>query len=403
MKKIVFLFLTASAAYFSHAQGGATLTGTIEGWGNDTLAVYRLSGEVPLGIGLPGREGMREILVASGGRFEYAMPDADTAFIAVLPLNRVLRGGPTGDHLSADRVEVLLAPGRNVAVEGRLTADGIRYTRSGGALEELWNRYDLENSFRHRQFDRLLHSFLKTMIELKSSRMPVNRDVEQLDTLLVSLRKLGSEIEAADEKFIHENTSNTAEDRSLVALKFIPRLSSATIRNGLLGMLGTFPPMITQMLDEQRKASEEFIRTVAPEGKVPDFTLRDIDDEPFALSSLEKEGKYIVLDFWGSWCVPCIVGMPEMKTYYEKYRGKLEIVGIACRDHPEKWKSAVADLALPWIHVFDDPASPQGNVAARYGIKAYPTKIILGPDRTVVGFYRGEGPGFYEKLDELLK
>ena len=53
----------------------------------------------------------------------------------------------------------------------------------------------------------------------------------------------------------------------------------------------------------------------------PDFTLNDIDGNPLSLSSLR--GKYVVLDFWGSWCVWCIKGMPEMKKYYAKYKDKL--------------------------------------------------------------------------------
>lgn len=62
----------------------------------------------------------------------------------------------------------------------------------------------------------------------------------------------------------------------------------------------------------------------------PDFTLKTADDKNFTLSSLR--GKYIVLDFWGSWCGWCIKGIPKMKRYYDRYKSKLEIVGIDCND-----------------------------------------------------------------------
>lgn len=77
----------------------------------------------------------------------------------------------------------------------------------------------------------------------------------------------------------------------------------------------------------------------------PDFTLDDLKGKPLQLSSLR--GKYVVLDFWGSWCIWCIRGIPKMKEYYAKYEGKFEILGVDCNDSPEKWKAAVEEHALP--------------------------------------------------------
>ena len=95
-----------------------------------------------------------------------------------------------------------------------------------------------------------------------------------------------------------------------------------------------------------RKEAEAKIKEGLP---APDFTLNDLNGQPLALSSLR--GKYVVLDFWGSWCGWCIKGIPDMKKYYEKYKGKLEILGIDCRDTEEKWKAAVEKHELPWLHV----------------------------------------------------
>lgn len=389
---------TVDAQQSTH--GTATLTGTVEGWGNDTLAVYRIADNAPLGIGIPNGREVRDIVVAHGGRFEYSMPTADTTFITVLPLNKVLSGGPIGDYLpTADRVDVLLRPGGNIAVKGGMTPEGIRYSREGGDPEELWNRYDLENGSLHRQFDLLFCSFLDLIIELKNQRAPGSNDVKQLESALASMRTLSSEIEAADKKFVSENADNATEELSPITLKFIPRLSAATRRNGLLTMFDSFPKQIAQFVRERTEKNEEFTRTVAPDGNIPDFTLNDIRGRSFTLSSLPQD-KYVVLDFWGSWCAPCIAAMPKMKEYYEKHSGKLEIVGIACHDVEDNWKKAVANLALPWINVIDDAASPEGNVAARYGIKSFPSAILLAPDKTFIGLY--DSWFLYEKLDELL-
>ena len=132
----------------------------------------------------------------------------------------------------------------------------------------------------------------------------------------------------------------------------------------------------------------------------PDFTLMDINGKQLALSSLR--GKWVVLDFWGSWCVWCIKGMPQMKEYYAKYQDKLEILGVDCNDTVEKWKNAVAKHELPWLHVYCDMENGD-NPLELYHVDSFPTKIIIDPEGKVAKVVVGEAAGFYDYLDEKLK
>lgn len=135
------------------------------------------------------------------------------------------------------------------------------------------------------------------------------------------------------------------------------------------------------------------------EGKrAPDFTLKDINGNDFNLASLFGKGKYIVVDFWGSWCSWCIKGFPKMKEYYNKYRDKLEIVGIACYDKEDKWKAAVLKNDVLWLHVF----SPDGITEERYGVTGYPYKVLISPKGKVIKCFRGEADEFYKTLDKEL-
>ena len=129
----------------------------------------------------------------------------------------------------------------------------------------------------------------------------------------------------------------------------------------------------------------------------PDFTLNNINGKPFKMSSLK--GKYVVLDFWGSWCGWCIKGFPKMKEYYQKYKGKFEILGVDCNDTPEKWKAAVKNHELPWLNVYNPRES---KVLSDYAIQGFPTKIIVGPDGKIIKTIVGEDPAFYTLLDELF-
>lgn len=134
------------------------------------------------------------------------------------------------------------------------------------------------------------------------------------------------------------------------------------------------------------------------EGMAPDFTLNDINGKPLALSSLR--GKYVVIDFWGSWCGWCIKGIPKMKEYYAKYKGKFEILGVDCNDTEQKWREAVKTHELPWLHVYNTRDS---KVLEDYEIQGFPTKVIVDPEGKIFKTVIGEDPAFYTMLDELFK
>ena len=132
---------------------------------------------------------------------------------------------------------------------------------------------------------------------------------------------------------------------------------------------------------------------------MPDFTLKDTVGNEFTLSSLFGKDKYVVVDFWGSWCSWCIKGFPKMKEYYDKYRSKLDIVGVACYDKEDKWKEAVSKSGISWINVF----SPDGITEVRFGVTAYPYKVVISPDGKVEKCFRGETNDFYKMLDNKFK
>lgn len=148
----------------------------------------------------------------------------------------------------------------------------------------------------------------------------------------------------------------------------------------------------------QKSLDREIAKKNVAEGKVaPDFTLKSIDGKDFSLSSLK--GKTVVLDFWGSWCVWCIKGMPKMKEYYDKYKGKLEIVGIDCNDPEQKWRDAVKKHELPWLHVRNEG---QPDVTVLYGISGFPTKFVIDPEGKISKVVVGESEDFYKYLDDTL-
>ena len=90
-----------------------------------------------------------------------------------------------------------------------------------------------------------------------------------------------------------------------------------------------------------------------------------------------------------------------MKDSYNKYKGKLEIVGIDCQDSEADWKKAVKDHAMPWIQVANGVGA--SDVARLYRVEGFPTKVIIDPAGKVLKVVVGEDPAFYDYLDQLFK
>jgi thiol-disulfide isomerase/thioredoxin len=134
---------------------------------------------------------------------------------------------------------------------------------------------------------------------------------------------------------------------------------------------------------------------------VPDInSMNTYTGKKFDLSSLR--GKYVVLDFWGTWCGPCISGMPKMKEYLDKYKAKLEIVGVASEsDKGERWKKFLDEKPqYQWHHVLSTKTE---DYILKFSVAGFPTKIIVDPAGKIVGRFVGEDDEIYKKLDELFK
>lgn len=136
------------------------------------------------------------------------------------------------------------------------------------------------------------------------------------------------------------------------------------------------------------------------DGKIaPDFSKTTLDGKPFNLENLR--GKFIVLDFWGSWCGPCMLGVPKMKEYYNRYKTQVEFVGIACNDTETDWKKAIENNQMNWTQIRNDKSNT--DISMLYGISIYPTKIIINRKGEIISKFEGEGEDFYHAVDSIMK
>lgn len=174
--------------------------------------------------------------------------------------------------------------------------------------------------------------------------------------------------------------------------------------------------LTSYLTPSQRPAFEEFSETAKssyygkkvrkelyPAGsvgqKAPSFTVSDEAGQQFTLEQLLAGKRYLLIDFWASWCRPCRMEIPNVKAQYELYKEKgLQVVSISIDKNAEAWRKAVKEEALVWPN-FLDP-----KVADAYSVRAIPALFLLDSEGRVIA--EGEaarGTNLAQKLKELFK
>ncbi|NLR80132.1 peroxiredoxin family protein [Chitinophaga eiseniae] len=145
-----------------------------------------------------------------------------------------------------------------------------------------------------------------------------------------------------------------------------------------------------------RLASEK--KTGIGQPAIP-FTQNDTEGKPVSLASFK--GKYVLVDFWASWCSPCRAENPNLLKAYNQFKDKnFEIIGVSLDHNKAFWLKAVKEDGMPWIQL-SDLQGPNNAAARAYGITGIPQNFLLDPNGLIIAKdLRGEE--VIKKLTEVL-
>lgn len=365
------------------------LTVEIEGIENDTILVEYL----PVSKFYEIDEPFSDTIISTNDGFVFDSPSDEPILAFIFPKKGGFKRVDGSPYYPRHKYLILL-----LKPEDRITVKG--------KLHDYYLEYKAKGSEFNKEYSQLREGYIQEMshsakIELQIDSLMSNKGDKKLINKLFKKRTEINNVANKEElKFIRNNL-----DKELTAYyltrqrldtlgKYYDSLE-VEVKNGIF----------KNMLESQYLRFQKYVKTREAEENIvedkiaPDFTLQTLFGSDLELNSIQ--GKYLVLDFWGSWCGWCNKGFPKMKEYYEKYKDQLEILGIACNDTEEKWKKSVEENELNWLHVINNKEIEK-DVSVMYGIQGYPTKIILDKEKKIIAIFRGESDQFYEKLDELM-
>ena len=263
-------------------------------------------------------------------------------------------------------------------------------TLKGSPMNERLTRYDIDINAPYADF------ILKVASMSEEERKA--KELELAGGLMIAMMKMITGIENVfkDERetlipvaFFSEYQSYLGQEKLDSVLATKPAWASHPIVKGQLDILA-----YQKSLEEKKQAfvGQQFI----------DLEEADPDGKMHKLSEYVGKGKWVLVDFWASWCGPCKAEMPNVVAAYEKYHDKgFDIVGLSFDNKKEPWVKDIAELKMPWTHLSD--LKGWKTVASEvYGVNSIPDNLLIDPQGKIVA--RGlRAQALQDKLKEIFE
>ena len=326
-------------------------------------------------------------IFVENGSFTYtAKIDEPTHIIFWPNVERTIKRSGRGYYpAKSSQFAFLASPGDHIVFNGEVT-DFINAYPSGTKANE-----DLA------KINSKIFPLMNTSVNLLLEKNKLQENDPKHKTIEDSIKSLDEEVIKHKKTFVIEHANSEAAAWYLSDMMIRSQVTNdeaITAFNNLNNNLNNYPFY---------KAVAKRIAGIEATliGKtVENFTTNNtFTGDAFEFNSLK--GKYVLIDFWGTWCGPCIAEMPKVKEYQEKYKDKLVVLGVNQGDTKEQVEKFITPNEYTWTHLMN--GNGDDDFVLKFNVAGFPTKFILDPEGKILHRFVGDSEESFAVLDGLLE
>lgn len=377
-KLLLFITLLALAPFTKAQQGTYSIKSEVEGIDGDSyyLTIWNGTSETI----------SKQEKLNGDGQIDFKDTTSVPLVIRITVPNKELykMAGRGSFPVKSQSIWVVATPGDDITLKGHFSDFSEVYPEGGKenpSIVKLTKKYHP-----------IINAAVNISVTLATKKEELTE--EEIEELSAKQKELYKEADEVMQSYLMENASSIAGlyymNDMLLRSSITPEFAEKAISNVAANYTNTsYYETIAQRIEGSKYNVGATIFDIV--------STNTLDGQQF--NSKDWEGKFYLIDFWGSWCMPCLADVPFLKNLKESHASKLNVLGIAS-DKEEPWRKAIEQHDLDWTQVLN--GKDQEDFLARLNVTGFPTKILVAPNGEIVYRTSGGGEESFKKMAKII-